>query len=256
VKQKRFVPPGEIVNPEVYEKNLRNALKEQFPKRFIQKQKKNFSPSKLGFGAGKCPRMWYYLFEGDLPHEDSGDHKSQLKRLFGTKYHEIIQGIMPVQPGWTFEEKVISNDPPIFGYVDLMDEENNVPVEMKNSPSAGFLEAKESNIGSESHVIQLLVYMKIKKATQGVLFYIDRTTLDTHAFSVIMTPFHQAYVDGLFRWMQIVRQAWVDQTLPKRPPGFTEKSFPCTYCPLQKHCWSDPNEGTVEIMKAKDLKYS
>jgi CRISPR/Cas system-associated exonuclease Cas4 (RecB family) len=256
MRQKQYKPPGEVVNPNIYEKALRDQLKMDFPKDYTEKQKRNFSPSKVGFGAGKCPRMWYYRFEGELPQQDSGDHKSRLKRLFGTKYHEIIQTLIPEHHGWKFEVKAINNDPPIFGFVDIHDEENNIPVEMKNVPSNKFNEAKDSNVGDESHVIQTLIYMKIMKAKQGVLFYIDRTTLDTHAFSVIMTPFHEAYVDGLFRWMQKVRSAYLAGTKPKRPEGFTEKSFPCTFCSFQKHCWSDPEEGTVDIIKAKDLNYN
>jgi len=256
VKQKRFVSPGEVVNPEIYEKALRVGLKAEFPKSYIQKAKKNFSPSKLGFGAGKCPRMWYYLFEGNLEHTDSGDHKSQLKRLFGTKYHEIVQAFMPQDQGWVYEEKVINDYPPVFGFVDIYDKKNNVPVEMKNVDTVKFNKGKELNMGEESHVIQTLMYMKIKKASQGVLFYIDRTTLDTHAFSIIMTPFHEAYIDGLFRWMDSVHTAWRKKQLPKRPPEMKKGSFPCSYCPLQKHCWDDPNEGVVEIRKAKDLTYN
>jgi CRISPR/Cas system-associated exonuclease Cas4 (RecB family) len=256
MKQKPFASPGEVVSPSIYEKALRDKLKEQFPKDYTEKAKKNFSPSKLGFGSGKCARMWYYRFEGELDQQDTGDHKSKLKRLFGTKYHEIIQGILPENPGWLLEQKVINNDPPIFGYVDLYDEVNNVPVELKNAPSNKFNSAKDTNVGDESHVIQLLIYMKLKKATQGVLFYIDRTTLDTHAFSVIMTEFHEAYIDGLFRWMQKVRSAFLAGTKPTRLEGATEKSFPCTFCSFQKTCWADPEEGTVTIMKAKDLKYN
>lgn len=255
MKQKRIVSSNETVNPEVYEKALRTGLKEKFPKWATVKAKKNFSPSKLGFGAGKCPRYWQYLFEGELEHEDIGDHKSQLKRLFGITAHEAVQDVLPEAEGWEYEVKVISNDPPVFGYVDIYDRANNVPVEIKNVPTAKFLEAKEMNRGDTGHVIQTLMYMKIMGAKQGVLLYIDRTTLDTHAFSVMLNDFHQAYIEGLFRWMQKVRAAFLAEEVVARPEGFTEKSFPCTYCPLRKHCWSDDREPTIQIMKAKDLEY-
>lgn len=254
MKRSRFVPPGEVVSPEIYEKALRDGLKKKFPKvEKNKKAKKNFSPSGIGFGKGKCPRFWYYAFNGGIDHEEYGDHKSMLKRLFGTSNHEELQALIETMlEGMVFEEKVISDNPPIFGYVDVYDPENNVPVEIKNVDSIKFAKAKDSNIGEESHIIQTLLYMWIKQAKQGVLLYVDRTTLDTHAFSVIMTEYHEKWVEGLIKWMSIVHQAYIDDQLPMRP--FEEDSFQCKWCPIKKHCWSD-REGDIEIVPVKDLGY-
>jgi CRISPR/Cas system-associated exonuclease Cas4 (RecB family) len=254
VRRSRFVSPGEIVSAEVYEKALRDGLKEKFPKWDKDKKaKKNFSPSGIGFGKGKCPRYWVYLFQGGLDHEELGDHKSMLKRMTGTSAHADLQALVETQlPGMVFEDKVISNDPPIFGYVDIYDPEHNVPVEIKNVDSVKFSKAKDSNIGEESHVIQTLIYMWVKGAKQGVLLYVDRTTLDTHAFSIIMNEHHEKWIEGLINWMKIVYKAYQEDQLPHRP--FAEDSVQCKWCPIKKACWAD-REGDVFITSVKDLGY-
>jgi hypothetical protein len=252
MKRTRYAPEGESVSPEVYEKALRQGLKNKFPKKEVKKAKKNFSPSGIGFGKGKCPRYWVYAFQGQIEHEEYGDHKSMLKRLIGTSNHEELQSLIKTElANLIFEEKVILNSPPIFGYVDIYDQDNNVPVEIKNVDTAKFLNAKDLNKGDESHVIQTLIYMHIKEAKQGVLLYVDRTTLDTHAFSIIMNDYHQRWVEGLIEWMNNVYLSFQEGKLPERV--FAEDSVQCKWCPIKKHCWSDENNGDIKLVKVRDL---
>lgn len=261
MKRTRIATPGEVVNPEIYEKALRDGLKLEFPKRSTPKAKRNFSPSKLGFGSGQCPRFWHYAFSGDIEHVDNGNHQSQLKRILGTAAHDTVEKLILSQIAegnesqWEFEKKLSNNDPPIFGFVDIYDAENNVPVELKNVDSSKFLPAKELNSGDSSHVIQTLIYMKLLNAKQGVLLYVDRTTLDTHAFSVVMNDHHEEYVEKLFQWMRRVRESWELGEFPARPAGTEEGKFPCNFCSVQKHCWSDDTEPTNNIVMARGVGY-
>ena len=81
-------------------------------------KKKTFSPSTIVFGHGKCPRYWYLAFEGNTFYEER-EGKSQANMESGTDRHARIQaamegaGIMVAN-----EEKVIFDDPPIFGFLD------------------------------------------------------------------------------------------------------------------------------------------
>lgn len=261
MKRSRIETRGEIVNPEIYEKALREGLKLEFPKKSIPKAKKNFSPSKLGFGAGQCPRFWHYAFGGEIEHTDNGDHKSQLKRILGTAAHDTIEKLIlatvtdATAGNWEFEKKLFNTDPPIFGYVDIYDKVNNIPVELKNVDSSKFGPAKELNRADSSHVVQTLMYMKMLKAKQGVLLYVDRTTLDTHAFSVIMNDHHEEYVNKLFLWMQRVKESYDNGEFPERPVEAVEGKFPCNFCSVQKHCWSDNQPTTNKIVMARSVGY-
>ena len=59
MRQKKIAAPGEVVEPQVFEKAIREGLKEKFPKFNLTKPIKNFSPSKVGFVGGKCARHWF-----------------------------------------------------------------------------------------------------------------------------------------------------------------------------------------------------
>jgi CRISPR/Cas system-associated exonuclease Cas4 (RecB family) len=253
MRQKKITAPGEVVEPQVFEKAIREGLKEKFPKFNLTKPKKNFSPSKVGFGGGKCARHWFYHFQGDITTVDKGDYKSQLKRYFGTVNHEALQAMVPTDRGWEEEIKAINEDPPIFGYIDIYDPENNVPVEIKNTDDAKFREAKENNIPNESHLIQTLLYMKIKQAKQGVILYVNRTTLEMHGISIMITQRYIDYINEMFDWMRRVKSASDEGQLPNRPEGFKQESFPCTFCPFNQHCWSDETEPAIQIEKLRDL---
>lgn len=255
MKRKRMAVEHEQVSPEVYEKAIRDGLRVKFPKKQKIKAKRNFSPSKLAFGGGKCPRYWYYNFQGDIEQVDTGDYKSQLKRGFGIVNHEYLQNaiIEEDHPDWVMEVQVTNEDPPIFGYVDILDRTNNVPIEIKNTDAAKFRKAKDSNVAEESHLVQLLVYMKLLKASQGVLLYVNRETLEMHAFTIMLTQSRKDYVEGLFEWMKQVRAAYDNKQKPVRPAGFDQKSWPCKWCPFNNACWSDKDKGTIEIRAAKDI---
>ena len=255
MKRKRLATLDEVVKTEVYEKAIREGLREQFPKRQVVKQKRNFSPSKIAFGGGKCPRYWYYNFEGGHEQVDTGDYKSQLKRLFGIVNHEALQGAINQEkyPSWVMEVQVTSEDPPIFGYVDILDREYNVPIEIKNTDAAKFRKAKDSNVAEESHLVQLLIYMRLLKARQGVLLYVNRETLEIHAFPIMLTQERKDYIDGLFKWMQQVREAYKNEQKPERPEGFSKDGWPCKWCPFKETCWSDEDQGDIKIVAAKEL---
>ena len=113
-------------------------------------RKKTFAPSTLAYGHGECPRYWYIAFEG-ADFEDSADSYAAANMTSGSLSHDRIQkamidaGIVKVftndKGEETTEFKVISNDPPIFGYGDGIlnwDNDEEIVLEIKTKPSEGF----------------------------------------------------------------------------------------------------------------------
>ena len=94
-----------------------------------QTQKKTFAPSTIAYSHGECPRYWYLAFDGQM-FEDNADAYAAANMTAGTLSHARIQnammnaGIVKVyrdddnEP--TTEFKIRHDDPPIFGYGDVM----------------------------------------------------------------------------------------------------------------------------------------
>ena len=84
-------------------------------------QKKSFAPSTIAFSHGECARYWYLAFEGGV-FEDNADAYGGANMTAGTKSHERIQEAMGNVPGLLVDSefKVVANDPPIFGFGDVI----------------------------------------------------------------------------------------------------------------------------------------
>src|SRR5690349_20906420 len=55
--------------------------------------KKSFAPSGIGYGAGTCPRRWFYDFTGGFLRVDDADAVGVANMAYGTEAHERIQGL-------------------------------------------------------------------------------------------------------------------------------------------------------------------
>ena len=86
----------------------------------------------------------------------------------------------------TTEFKIISQDPPIFGYGDAIIEWGGEELvgEIKTMPSDAFEYFKTKGSGKKGHLIQLLIYMKILKKARGVLLYENKNNHDMIAFPI------------------------------------------------------------------------
>ena len=85
----------------------------------------------------------------------------------GTKSHERIQQAMSNVPDLLVDSefKVTSQDPPIFGYGDVILKWGGEDLlgEIKTMPNEGFEYRKASGKPKVGHLVQLLIYMKILK---------------------------------------------------------------------------------------------
>lgn len=223
--------------------------------------KKTFAPSTLVWNHGECARYWYLAFEGNV-FENSDTPYGVANMTSGTDSHNRIQKAMldadlavvyyDDNNNPTTEFKVISNDPPIFGYGDAMlkwnDEE--IVAEIKTMNSESFEYSKTKGSPRTSHMMQLLIYMKILKKSKGVLIYENKNTHELAAFPVEVNQFYKDWIDNTFSWLQEVRKAWVDKTLPQK--NYRSNSKICKACPIKTAC-DNADKGLIKIKPLEKL---
>ena len=209
------------------------------------KKKKSFSPSSLVYGNGACPRYWFLAFDG-ADFEDNADPYAVANMDNGTLSHGRIQkaiedaGIMVET-----EKKLITQDPPIFGFADGIIQwgEEQPVLEIKTMKEESFLYRKHAKPPSY-HLMQLIIYMKILGKRLGVLLYENKNSHELHAIPIEVNDEYKAWADYAFDWMRKVRKAWEDRTLPQKP--YRSNSKVCKTCPIQKACAS-AEKGDVKI---------
>jgi CRISPR/Cas system-associated exonuclease Cas4 (RecB family) len=214
--------------------------------------KKTFAPSTIAYGHGECPRYWYLAFEGG-EFEDYADPFAGANMTNGTKSHERIQQAMQDAGILVDSEfKVTYQDPPIFGYGDVLLnwEGEELLGEIKTAMAEGFEYRKKSRKAKTGHLIQLLIYMKILKKAKAVLIYENKNNHELLTIPVEVNEYYIKWVDQTFEWMRTVRKAWEDKLLPKK--NYRSNSKICKTCPLAKVC-SSAGEGAIKINSLEPL---
>jgi CRISPR/Cas system-associated exonuclease Cas4 (RecB family) len=214
------------------------------------KKKKTFSPSSLVYGNGACPRYWFLAFSG-ADFADDADAYAVANMSSGTMGHERIQkaiedaGIMVEK-----EKKIISADPPIFGFADAVIQwgEEQPVVEIKTMKEESFLYRKHAKPPSY-HLMQLIIYMKVLGKRLGVLLYENKNSHELHAITVEPTDEYIAWADYAFDWMKKVRAQWESGEIPKKP--YRSNSKVCKGCPVAASCAAAATGST----KIEPLEY-
>jgi CRISPR/Cas system-associated exonuclease Cas4 (RecB family) len=215
--------------------------------------KKTFAPSTIAFSHGECPRYWYLAFEG-ANFTDNADAYGGANMTAGTKAHERIQEAMGNVPGLLADSefKVTYNDPPIFGYGDVILnwEDSELLGEIKTMPNEGFEYRKNSMKPKSGHLIQLLIYMKILGKKKGVLIYENKNNHELLVLPVEVDDYYRQWIDATFQWMRDVRKAWVDRTLPTK--NYRANSKICKTCPIKAAC-DEAGTGVIKIKSMEGL---
>lgn len=223
--------------------------------------KKSFAPSTIAYSHGECPRYWYLAFSG-ATFEDNADAYGAANMTAGTLSHARIQqammdgGVAKIyrdennEP--TTEFKIIHDDPPIFGYGDVMLdwEGEEIVGEIKTMLNEGFEYRKNSMKPKAGHLIQLLIYMKILKRQKGALIYENKNNHELLVLPVEVNDYYRSWIDNTFQWMRDVRTAWSDKTLPTK--NYRSNSKICKTCPIQKAC-AEAGDGVIKIKSMEQL---
>jgi CRISPR/Cas system-associated exonuclease Cas4 (RecB family) len=208
--------------------------------------KKSFSPSTVGYGYGNCPRYWYMAFSGAV-FVDDNDAVAIANMKNGTLAHERLQSLIKTMPNYRDQEVEIINEyPPIRGFIDLQMEWDGEEVlgEIKTAKQEVWDTNQSKMSPSGNHLIQLLIYMKIRNVKEAFFIYENKNTQELLVIPVYMNDKNKELIEGVFVWMQEVWDNFKDGDLPMRP--FTKSSSSCKYCPIKKDCWSGPT-GTTQI---------
>lgn len=242
-------PTMSLDSKALIEKIESGYLAERGPK---HQTKKTFSPSTIVYGHGECPRYWYLAFEGGT-FEESVTPFAVANMNSGTLSHGRIQKAIK-DAGILIDEefKVISEDPPIFGYGDVLLDWNGEEIvgEIKTMSSEGFEYRKTHMKPKVGHLEQLLIYMKILGKAKGVLLYENKNNHELLALPVEVNEVYKNWINYAFDWMREVRKAWEDKTLPKK--NYRSNSKICKNCPLAKTC-ATAEPGEIKIASLEEL---
>lgn len=202
--------------------------------------KKSFAPSGIGYGSGKCARQWFYAFNGGIIREEDNDSTGIANMAYGTEAHERIQKLFE-RAGILLkaEKEIISEDPPIFGYADLIIKWQGEEVvgEIKTTMQESFVSKKHKMKPAGYHLLQVLLYMWVLDLNKGFLLYENKNMQNMLVIPVTWNAENKKLVEDTIEWLRTVRSNWEAGTLPKRP--FTQKSPACKSCPFKTHCWED-----------------
>ena len=209
------------------------------------RQKKSFSPSTLVYGNGACPRYWFLAFTG-AEYVDDASPYDVANMDNGSMSHERIQkaiedsGILVEK-----EKKIITSDPPIFGFADAIIQwgEDQPVVEIKTMKEESFMYRKFAKPPSY-HIMQLIIYMKVLGKRLGVLLYENKNSHELHAITIEPLPEYIAWADYAFDWMRKVRAQFESGEIPQKP--YRSNSKVCKGCPVAVAC-AAAAKGTVKI---------
>jgi len=212
-------------------------------------QKKTFSPSTIGYGHGNCARYWFIAFSG-ADFDEKFDATAIANMLNGTYAHERLQKIID-ETGVLkeIEREILSNDPPIRGFADLILDWNDTEIvgEIKTTKDESFAIRQASMKPSANHLLQILTYMKVTGAEEGFLLYENKNTQDICIIPVSMNERNESIINDTFDWMREVYANYVNGLLPTQ--AFAKTSYACANCPVRKPCWnkSGLGDGVIEI---------
>lgn len=253
--------PNMFINPEELIEKIHHGYTVTRVAKF--QKKKTFAPSTIAYSHGECPRYWYLAFDGAV-FEDNADAYGVANMTSGTLSHDRIQTAM-LNAGLakefvddngnkTTEFKIVSQDPPIFGYGDAMLEwaGEDIVGEIKTMPSEGFEYRKAHGKPKTGHLVQLLIYMKILGKSKGVLIYENKNNHDLLVLPIEVKPgsYYVSWVNQAFDWMRAVRKAWVDRTLPEK--NYRSNSKICKTCPIQAAC-AEAGKGEIKLKSLEPI---
>jgi len=230
--------------------------------------KKTFAPSTLTYsdGNGVCPRYWYLAFEGaifesystpyDIANMSSGtlSHSRIEKALLESGITRVYKKENPKTKELedTTEFKVISSNPPIFGYGDCMIVWNDEEIvgEIKTQNNEAFEYRKRVGKPKQDHVAQTLIYMKVLKRSKGIIIYENKNNHELLLFPIEVNDHYRGWIDNTFEWMESISNAWKKKELPIK--NYRSNAKICKKCPVRKTC-DEAGDGVIKIASLKEL---
>ena len=249
IKSLMTKPKDTKLNPKRFVRQL-NSLNQESNADKVYKKKTSFAPSTVGYGHGTCARYWWIAFNGaefteNIPAANIRSMNS------GTAAHERIEALIEKTGLLKESEREIrSADPPIRGFVDAVLEMDGEEIigEIKTIKDQYFIQRKGEGHPSNSHLLQLLIYMKIEGAGEGFVLYENKNDNELLCLPIEMSETNEEYINYVFDWMREVRSAYENNEPPKR--GYTKSTWTCKGCPVADACL-EREEGVRKIPNLK-----
>lgn len=214
------------------------------------KKKVSFAPSSLGYGHGTCARYWTIAFSGgDFEQNTPAQNVASMES--GTDAHTRIQSLIKNTGLLKETEREMKNSsPPIRGYADIILEIDGREIvgEIKTIKDSYYLQREQEMQPSPSHLLQVLIYMRIAGTDEGFVLYENKNSNELLSIPVVMSDKNKEYMDYVFEWMKEVYEYWKNEVHVKR--GYTKSTWQCKSCPVSKIC----NEMEPKGLKIENLK--
>jgi CRISPR/Cas system-associated exonuclease Cas4 (RecB family) len=243
-------PKDTAVDPKKLVKLIYSSYQDQRPTTEYKK-KNSFAPSTLGYGHGTCARYWIIAFDGtEFTQDTPAMNIASMDN--GTDSHTRIQAAMEkAGPLKEKEREIRSLKPPIRGFADIILEVDGKEIvgEIKTIKDQYFIARKQEMQPSNSHLLQVLIYMEVEGVDEGFLLYENKNDNELLAIPVVMSEKNKNYIRYVFDWMTNVYETWKSRELPKR--GYTKSTWQCKGCPVLEKCNSLDPKGTLKIDNLK-----
>ncbi len=195
--------------------------------------------------VGQCMRKTWYTFRNPKPFD------KELKKVFeaGNRLHEFVADVFKsdkieevelVEKEVPFELNV--DDFTISGRIDDLIRiklgSRDVLVEVKSTKDLRYMEEP-----SESHVMQLQLYLHARHIKEGVLLYLEKNTLKSKTF-------HIAYDVNIFnnvieRFRLLHKRLMNGQIPPPEARLDEDKRWMCRSCQYADECFKDTPDSSL-----------
>lgn len=233
-------------------KGIKDSFVDDHRDSFVQK--KTFSPSRLAWGSGGCPRNWFFLFNGVNSKETVSSFAKNNMQNGSDSHSRMQKQILEGPLDAVCEEQLQFNDPPINSFCDVIVEYEGqrVPIEIKTANNTAYEYRELSGKAADYHILQLLVYMLILGSDLGFIMYENKNDYRKMLVPVRMTDENREIIENAFEWMRQTRTAYDENQMPKYFKGRRVNSKICKDCPIKEECDS-AGEGVVELPLLKDF---
>jgi CRISPR/Cas system-associated exonuclease Cas4 (RecB family) len=201
---------------------------------------KEFQPKEIGryypSEIGRCLRNLYYSYKYPV------EVKPKLLKIFelGNIMHDFIVRVLKSEKipevellDYEIPIKLEVDDFVISGRIDdlilLKTDNRKILVEVKSCKDVKAVQKPQN-----SHLIQLQFYMHVTGIHEGLLLYIDKTTLETKTFKVEYDEHWSKLIIERFR---MLHKALKNDELPRAEAKLIpEISWMCNFCEYKEKC--------------------
>lgn len=189
--------------------------------------------------VGQCMRKTWYTFRNPKPAD------KELKKVFeaGNRLHEFVADVF--QSSKVEEVELVEKEAPfeipidnfvISGRIDDLIKikigDREALVEVKSTKDLRYLEE-----ASESHIMQLQLYLHARKITEGILLYLEKNTLKSKTFHVTYDP--SVYNQVIERFRLLHKRLMAGQLPPPESRLDDDKRWMCRSCQYAVECFND-----------------